>query len=45
MSLIPFPGATEGTAERGDGGAQERWRTGIGTLDQRVSRQKGKCVR
>ncbi len=45
MSLIPFPGDPEGTAERGDCGAQDRWRTEIGTLEQRVSRQKGNCVR
>ncbi len=28
------------TAERGDGGAQERWRMGIGTLEHLASRQK-----
>ncbi len=42
---FPIPGDPEGTAERGDSGAQERWRTGTGTQEQLVSRQKGKWVR
>ncbi len=29
--LFSFPGDPKGTAKRGDGGEQERWRTGIGT--------------
>ncbi len=42
MSLISFPGDPEETAEHGDGGAQSQRRTGIGTLEQLVSRQKDK---
>ncbi len=29
--LFSFPGDPKGTAKRGDGGEQERWRMGIGT--------------
>ncbi len=39
MSLITFSKNPEETAERGDGGAVERWRMGIGTVEQLVSRQ------
>ncbi len=40
MAFLSFPWDPKGTAERGDGGAHERWRMGIGTLEKLVSRQK-----